>query len=167
MAEKTENTNCLTGIKCPKCDALEPFDISARTNVIMFDDGSDPEDSHGDLEWDNDSFCLCLSCRHRGKVIDFRTPPKLSEDQPNSEVWYTWRERLCVEDGKDPRFLVPWADPMKYEFPFDFIYETPQAAMQGLRDMADTPETPDLETPHETDSWVLCKMTLEPIPRPK
>lgn len=73
--KKTENTNCLAGIKCPKCGALEPFDISARTNVVMSDDGSDPDESHGDLEWDNDSDCLCLSCRHRGKVGDFRTSP--------------------------------------------------------------------------------------------
>jgi hypothetical protein len=171
MTEKTENTNCLAGIKCPECGALEPFDIGSRTNVIMFDDGSDPDESHGDLEWDNDSLCLCLSCRHRGVVNDFRADQKPTEDKPPTqfapEVWYCWRERLYVEGEATPRLLVPWADPQQYEFPFDFIYKTPEEAIAGLHNMADAPEVSDPEDPHETDAWVLCKMTMEPVPRPK
>jgi hypothetical protein len=166
-----ENTNCLEGIKCPKCESHQPFDISARTTVMMFDDGSDPEDSHGDLEWDNDSFCRCASCNHTGKVSDFRADQKPPEDKPTTqpapEVWYCWRERLYVEGEATPRLLVPWADPQQYEFPFDFIYKTPEKAIAGLHNMADAPEVSDPEDPHETDAWVLCKMTLEPVPRPK
>jgi hypothetical protein len=72
---KTENTNCLAGMKCPKCGALEPFDILAITTVMMFDDGTDPDEPQGDLEWDDESSCLCLACRHTGKVRDFKASP--------------------------------------------------------------------------------------------
>lgn len=78
-AARTENTNCLAGMKCPKCGALEPFDILAQTTIMMFDDGTNPDEPQGDLEWDNESPCMCLSCRHQGKVRDFKTAAPESE----------------------------------------------------------------------------------------
>jgi hypothetical protein len=92
---------------------------------------------------------------------------------PPPEAWYTWRELRHVEGEKEPRLLVPWSDPHQCEFAFDFIYRTPVEAVQGLYDMAgksraenfDPGEDPDLS--HESDQWILCKMTLEPVRRPK
>jgi hypothetical protein len=33
MPKKTANANCLAGMKCPECGALEPFDITAQVRV--------------------------------------------------------------------------------------------------------------------------------------
>ena len=96
------------------------------------------------------------------------------ETKKAPEVWYTWRELRNVEGEKKPRLLVPWSDPHKYEFAFDFIYKTPEKAVEGLYQMAGKPRAEDFEADpddvpdlsHESDNWVLCKMTLEPVPRP-
>ena len=63
------NENCLTGIICPKCGSLEPFDIEIRTVTRMFDDGSDSQ--VGDQEWDAESYIMCCECNHHGTVADF------------------------------------------------------------------------------------------------
>jgi len=68
--KKTENVNCLEGFKCPECGVLEPFYIEVITTVTMFDEGSD---NHGDLTWEDDSYCVCSECEYEGKVKDFKT----------------------------------------------------------------------------------------------
>lgn len=76
---------------------------------------------------------------------------------PPREEWYCWREfspvESCIEGQppEPPRLLVPWADPHVYEYPFDFIYKTPELAR----------EAKDEQAPEE--NWVLCKLILEPI----
>jgi hypothetical protein len=71
--KKTKNTNCLDGMKCPKCGSLEPFHIEVRTMIQYFDEG---EDIHGDEEFDKEwaehSACVCDECQYSGKVEDFR-----------------------------------------------------------------------------------------------
>ena len=65
-----KNTNCLQGFRCPKCGSIEPFYIDVVTSVRMWDDGSDL--GYGaDLEWEDDSYCMCGECSHDGKVKDF------------------------------------------------------------------------------------------------
>lgn len=65
-----KNTNCLAGMRCPKCKALEPFSISVFCRLKLYDDGtSSPEDT----EWTDDSECECLSCWYYGTVRDFLT----------------------------------------------------------------------------------------------
>lgn len=67
---KVSNTNCLEGMRCPECGALEPFTIFVKTAVRMWDDGS--EDTYGDQEWDDGSYCMCDACTFSGMVMDFR-----------------------------------------------------------------------------------------------
>lgn len=74
----------------------------------------------------------------------------------NDEVWYCWRILGSVEGDKSPRLLTPWADPHKYEFPFNFVYETPQRARIGLATMGAEDEAYE-------ERWVLCRMTLQPV----
>jgi len=62
------NENCLNGIQCPNCGALEPFYITATCNVKVYDDGT--EDAF-DFCWDNNSLIQCPSCGHLKKVMDF------------------------------------------------------------------------------------------------
>ena len=70
---KRKNTNCLAGIQCPECNALEPFNISVTTCATFYDDGTDDV---GDMEFDDDSFCRCMSCHKVGVVADFKKPSK-------------------------------------------------------------------------------------------
>lgn len=63
------NTNCLDGMRCPKCGSEEPFDIDVTTSVRMYDSG---DDGHGDLYWDDESHCACCKCGCAGTVGEFR-----------------------------------------------------------------------------------------------
>lgn len=65
------NTNCLAGMKCPKCDSLEPFSIVCKIGCLVYDDGTDLDHSW-DTEWDADSYCRCHECEFEGIVHDFK-----------------------------------------------------------------------------------------------
>jgi hypothetical protein len=62
------NKNWLGGMQCPKCGALEPFDIQVEATATVYDDGVNEAQ---DYTWDNDSLCYCPSCRHYGSVRHF------------------------------------------------------------------------------------------------
>jgi hypothetical protein len=66
---KKRNENCLEGMRCPKCKALEPFDISVLCTAKVFDDGT--EETH-DMEWDDTNACSCPACGFQGLVRDFK-----------------------------------------------------------------------------------------------
>lgn len=94
-----ENTNCLAGMRCPKCFSLGPFklatkgpdpellfnmrqmelyravengDIAIREYMAAWhDDGS--EDTGGDTEFVLDGEGECLSCGHAGLVKNFKS----------------------------------------------------------------------------------------------
>jgi len=67
-----ENSNCLAGMKCPKCGSLEPFDIHAEVICKVYDDGTD---EYGDVEWQDDSLCRCSKCNALGTVAGFQGMP--------------------------------------------------------------------------------------------
>lgn len=67
---KKMNSNCLAGIKCPKCGALAPFCIEARIVVRAYDDGTEHING-ADTYWDEDSACVCDACDYSGKVKQF------------------------------------------------------------------------------------------------
>jgi hypothetical protein len=69
MAQTHENTNCLAGLKCPKCGSLGPLWIQCSVAVVVHDDGTDEECAH---EWDDKSACSCRDCKLNGKIKDFR-----------------------------------------------------------------------------------------------
>jgi hypothetical protein len=71
------NSNCLEGIKCPKCGYEDTFHIVAQIQVLVTDDGTDGHD--GNYEWDKQNSCACHECGHAGKVGDFRIEAHLAQ----------------------------------------------------------------------------------------
>lgn len=69
-----------------------------------------------------------------------------------TEIYYIWQEWATVDGESEPRLLTPWADPDEYEFPFDFLFDSPEAAIIGKK-----------EWEAEEEDWILCKMTIEPM----
>jgi hypothetical protein len=65
------NVNCLQGMQCPQCGSEEPFRLDVSATVVMWDEGSDPDEGMGDLDWDNDSACRCMACDFAGTVLHF------------------------------------------------------------------------------------------------
>ena len=63
------NTNCLEGMKCPKCGNEGQLNISVLGCAEVTDDGIQ---STYDFEWDKDSGCSCPVCFHDGKVSDYQ-----------------------------------------------------------------------------------------------
>lgn len=61
-----------------------------------------------------------------------------------THLYYQWKEVRKDENDN--------------EFPFDFMYDTPRQACEGLLDMGVEPE--------ESDEWLLVKVTEEPVERP-
>ena len=72
------NTNCLEGMKCPKCGHDSKLLVRASSWVALTDDGTDPFDDALDMvaptEWDNDSEMECPECNFSGCVEDFQSP---------------------------------------------------------------------------------------------
>jgi hypothetical protein len=68
------NTNCLAGIRCPKCGNEEPFRIEVSTLVLMYDNGSDV--CGGDLNFNENSYIECIECGESGiaKQFTFENP---------------------------------------------------------------------------------------------
>lgn len=63
------NTNCLQGLRCPECHDEGPFNMEVSVWTVMSDEGM------GDAvqpDWDEDSPCMCMECKHSGTVADFR-----------------------------------------------------------------------------------------------
>ena len=76
--EHEHNTNCLAGLRCPKCQSYGPYRIACTTYVRMFDDGSD---SSTGVDWSPESQCRCSECNHAATVQDFTV---LDEDEEQS-----------------------------------------------------------------------------------
>lgn len=80
-----------------------------------------------------------------------------------TEDWYCWKELLpettkVLEDGtiitEPARLITPWSDEYQYEFPFDYLYQTEQEAIEAKEAIA--PDEP----------WYLCKEILIVIRSP-
>ena len=65
-----KNTNCLEGLRCPKCSSLGPFSIGTYSSAIVHDDGITETSDH---DWDKDSSISCQACPATGTVGDFST----------------------------------------------------------------------------------------------
>jgi hypothetical protein len=63
------NSNCLEGMRCPQCGALEPFDIYGPCSVTVRDDGTETVQY---VEWNDDYACSCPACEFDGLVQDFK-----------------------------------------------------------------------------------------------
>lgn len=70
---------------------------------------------------------------------------------PTGEEFYQWKE-FGVVDGEDkPRLLTPWSDPMKYEFPMDWMFPSVEKAKEAKSHMG------------SNDNWWLVRVTYEPV----
>lgn len=76
------NENCLAGIWCPNCGSWGSFRIHGTAWFKCFDDDgcSDVEE----MDWENDSQCICVVCKHSGTIDDFRTPEAGAE---GVQIW--------------------------------------------------------------------------------
>jgi len=70
------NTNCLKGLRCPKCGYEDQFSIQGVVTLTVTDNGSSADGAH---EWSDDSPCQCWGdgCNFFGYVRDLRI-----ENQP-------------------------------------------------------------------------------------
>jgi len=69
-----KNTNCLEGLRCPKCGHKDEIIVFAKMWVSLNDDGTDPyADSVecGDVEYDENSPARCPECGHHGKMMEW------------------------------------------------------------------------------------------------
>ncbi len=62
------NTNCLKGIRCPKCGQEDRFMITGYAQFEVTDGGSE---ATGDHEWDDRSMTRCPNCDRSGPLSDF------------------------------------------------------------------------------------------------
>lgn len=62
------NTNCLEGIRCPKCGSDKRFNIAVTVWAEFTDNGSE---TYGDNEHDENSAIQCCECDHAATVYDF------------------------------------------------------------------------------------------------
>lgn len=66
---KTQNSNCLIGMRCPQCRQVDRFYITGSSLFEMMDDGSV---SHNDIEYGDDAYCRCPDCDWTGTVNELR-----------------------------------------------------------------------------------------------
>jgi hypothetical protein len=69
------NTNCLEGIRCPKCGHEDSFKVEVTVLVLVEDEGV--TDDLSGSEWDEDHYCECWECAYSATIKDFTLP---SED---------------------------------------------------------------------------------------
>jgi len=69
ITKTSSNTNCLEGMKCPKCGQEDSLKIEATCLFTVTDDGT--EDEGNGHEWDDTNYCECPGCAHHGTVADF------------------------------------------------------------------------------------------------
>ena len=69
------STNCLQGLRCPKCWHEEEILVKASMWVSVQDDGTDPfadsTKNRGGTEYDYGSEAACPECKYEGKLADW------------------------------------------------------------------------------------------------
>jgi len=63
-----ENSNCLSGYRCPECGSTGPFRAASTCMMVWDDDGTDEAT---DCELLKNGACTCLCCEHSATVADF------------------------------------------------------------------------------------------------
>lgn len=86
------NTNCLAGIRCPKCGSEETFHIQATVIVEAEDDGTG---SYEDVDWTGE-YIRCDHCQRQGRLIDFDVdwPSSLAGQIHSYIEWTVDEERV-------------------------------------------------------------------------
>lgn len=124
------NENCLDGIWCPLCGSTGPFDIRGSGWMTVCDDGVHRIE---EVDWEDDSRCICRDCHHQGVVSDFQAPRAHGAAdrktwEPGDEIWiwpYVDMDeargvQACIVDEDCPscarKSLVRWQDDYKHEY---------------------------------------------------
>ena len=77
------NSNCLIGMRCPKCGSFGPYEISGGCEVEVGDDGTAEAVN---FTWDDSTYCRCRKCGNLKKVGDFKENWVVVDgDLPNSD----------------------------------------------------------------------------------
>lgn len=63
------NTNCLQGMKCPKCASPGPFSLSTMCTMTWSDDGT--EDDGGNMDFNPEGMGQCHECDYVGDLKEF------------------------------------------------------------------------------------------------
>jgi len=68
------NNNVLVGMQCPNadCESFAPLRIDVTATADVYDDGTDPM-TFTDVDWEEGSFCKCMTCGFLGTVREFHT----------------------------------------------------------------------------------------------
>jgi hypothetical protein len=93
----SKNTNCLEGMKCPKCAQEESLKIEATCLFTVTDDGT--EDDGDGREWSDTNYCECTECGHRGIVTDF-TIEKWDTDTSAKPTLQELYKAMCAAHDK-------------------------------------------------------------------
>ena len=138
------NTNCLEGIRCPRCSQEDRFFISGCAQFEVTDDGSD---AVGDHEWDEGSSTRCPECNLTAPLKDFREGPALPPDPDGkNNDRASWAgaalAKFMVVTGTDLEEavgdlltdLMHWSDRNNYDF---------NAALDRARFHYESETTPD------------------------
>ena len=74
----TVNTNCLQGMRCPKCGQNNCFIITATRHcqIHLYEDGTD-ESTYGSVEWEDNAPASCAECDWAGEAKDLYWMTKL------------------------------------------------------------------------------------------
>jgi Zn ribbon nucleic-acid-binding protein len=98
ITKTSSNTNCLEGMKCPKCGQEDSLKIEATCIFTVTDDGT--EDEGNGHEWGDTNYCECPDCGHHGIVADFTI-----------EEWGREKETAAPPDllSAAQAFLDQWA----------------------------------------------------------
>lgn len=75
------------------------------------------------------------------------------------ETWYEFKVLEKLEGEDTERLLTPHANPDEYEYPLDFLFDTPEKATAWLKEYV---EDGNIEQ-EEADTFVLVRKTLEVV----
>jgi hypothetical protein len=121
------NTNCLEGIRCPKCGQKDRFFIHASITAEVTDDGAEVAPSpRGDIEWDRNSATECAECGYSACLKHFRKlPPDPEGMNDKRAAWAGASLRTFIDEtGVDEEDalgdllcdLKHWSDRHDYDF---------------------------------------------------
>jgi len=77
------------------------------------------------------------------------------------KTYFMWKEMVEDMDTGEWDAMTPWDDPMVYEFPVNFVFDTIEEAQKWLEEES---EEWGVERP-ESDDWVLVKFTETIMPQ--
>jgi predicted nucleic-acid-binding Zn-ribbon protein len=99
------NTNCLEGIKCPKCGNEDSFAVDVKGWATITDDGLG---SVMDADWEEDADTVCSICSHQGPWSEFIIPTPKSRAialLAQYDEAMTLLTQLVQDGGRDKRIM--------------------------------------------------------------